>query len=191
MFASSGGDRSVFVWDVATGVTTRRLAGHMGKVNAVEFNTDTSVLASGASLSISNRVLSSDSVAQARTTRRSDSGTYGTWRSCYLLRSLFLTVRVRLDPNLARRSRCWRKPATPCRPSMLARRPSSPVPWTATSARTTSAWANSVQTLSDVRRALFPPAARSHCCRAGHVGRTFGRCDDTPGCHARLARETV
>lgn len=48
-FASSGGDRSVFVWDVATGVTTRRLAGHMGKVHTVEFNADASVLASGAS----------------------------------------------------------------------------------------------------------------------------------------------
>ena len=48
-FASSGGDRSVFVWDVATGVTTRRLAGHMGKVHTVEFNPDASVLASGTS----------------------------------------------------------------------------------------------------------------------------------------------
>lgn len=46
-FASSGGDRSVFVWDVAAGVTTRRLSGHMGKVNVVEFNEDSSVLASG------------------------------------------------------------------------------------------------------------------------------------------------
>lgn len=46
-FASSGGDRSVFVWDVATGATVRRLPGHMGKVNAVEFNDDASVVASG------------------------------------------------------------------------------------------------------------------------------------------------
>ena len=46
-FASSGGDRSVFVWDVATGNTTRRIAGHMGKINAVEFNEDASVAASG------------------------------------------------------------------------------------------------------------------------------------------------
>ena len=46
-FASSGGDRSVFVWDVATGATVRRLPGHMGKVNAVELNDDASVLASG------------------------------------------------------------------------------------------------------------------------------------------------
>ncbi|KAI9572070.1 WD40-repeat-containing domain protein [Boletus coccyginus] len=38
---------SVFVWDVAKAVTTRRLAGHMGKVHAVEFNADASVLASG------------------------------------------------------------------------------------------------------------------------------------------------
>ena len=46
-FASSGGDRSVFVCDVATATTTRRLADHTGKVNAVEFNEDASVVASG------------------------------------------------------------------------------------------------------------------------------------------------
>ncbi|KAJ7188103.1 nuclear mRNA splicing protein [Mycena filopes] len=46
-FASSGGDRSVFLWDVATAVTTRRLSGHMGKIHVVEFNDDASVLASG------------------------------------------------------------------------------------------------------------------------------------------------
>jgi mitogen-activated protein kinase organizer 1 len=50
-FASSGGDRSVFVWDVTAGVTTRRLAGHMGKVNVVELNTDATVLASGEMIS--------------------------------------------------------------------------------------------------------------------------------------------
>lgn len=46
-FASSGGDRSIFVWDVATGTTTRRIAGHMGKIHVVEFNEDASVVASG------------------------------------------------------------------------------------------------------------------------------------------------
>lgn len=49
-FSSAGGDRSVFVWDVATGNTIRRLGGpggHSGKVNAVDFNEDASVLASG------------------------------------------------------------------------------------------------------------------------------------------------
>jgi WD40 repeat protein len=46
-FASSGGDRSVFLWDVTAGVTTRRLPGHMGKINVVEFNEDATVLASG------------------------------------------------------------------------------------------------------------------------------------------------
>lgn len=46
-FASSGGDRSVFLWDVTAGVTTRRLPGHMGKINVVEFNEDSTVLASG------------------------------------------------------------------------------------------------------------------------------------------------
>lgn len=38
------------MWDVATGVTTRRLSGHMGKIHVVEFNEDASVVASGKSL---------------------------------------------------------------------------------------------------------------------------------------------
>ena len=46
-FASSGGDRSVFLWDVTTGTTTRRLSGHSGKINTVAFNEDASVVASG------------------------------------------------------------------------------------------------------------------------------------------------
>lgn len=46
-FASCGGDRSVFLWDVSTGVTTRRLAGHLSKIYCVQFNEDSSVLASG------------------------------------------------------------------------------------------------------------------------------------------------
>jgi mitogen-activated protein kinase organizer 1 len=53
-FASSGGDRSVFLWDVAAGVTTRRLAGHMGKIFVVEFNDDASVCASGRSSHVSH-----------------------------------------------------------------------------------------------------------------------------------------
>lgn len=53
-FASSGGDRSVFVWDVTTGVTSRRLPGHTGKVFSVEFNADATVLASGKYLFISS-----------------------------------------------------------------------------------------------------------------------------------------
>lgn len=46
-FASSGGDRSIFLWDVAAAATTRRLSGHMGKVHVVEFNHDASIVASG------------------------------------------------------------------------------------------------------------------------------------------------
>lgn len=37
----------MFVWDVATGDSFRRFQGHMGKVNAVAFNSDASILASG------------------------------------------------------------------------------------------------------------------------------------------------
>jgi WD40 repeat protein len=49
-FASSGGDRSVFIWDVATAQTTRRISGHTGRINVVEFNYDASVVASGSFL---------------------------------------------------------------------------------------------------------------------------------------------
>jgi mitogen-activated protein kinase organizer 1 len=46
-FASCGGDKLVFVWDVATATVTRRLQGHFGKINTVAFNKDAQVLASG------------------------------------------------------------------------------------------------------------------------------------------------
>lgn len=49
-FVSSGGDRSVFVWDVTTGNTIRRISAHLTKINVVEFNNDASVVASGKSL---------------------------------------------------------------------------------------------------------------------------------------------
>ncbi len=36
-FASVGGDKQVFYWDVATARTLRRWAGHLGRVNCVRF----------------------------------------------------------------------------------------------------------------------------------------------------------
>ena len=36
-FASVGGDKTVFVWDVASGQTLRRFNGHVGAVNAVRW----------------------------------------------------------------------------------------------------------------------------------------------------------
>lgn len=45
-FASCGGDRSVFVWDVLSGRVLRRLAGHEHRVNAVCYNPDCTVLLS-------------------------------------------------------------------------------------------------------------------------------------------------
>ena len=50
-FASVGGDRQVFLWDVATGKTLRRWAGHGGRVNAVDFGGD------GASVVVSGRLI--------------------------------------------------------------------------------------------------------------------------------------
>jgi WD40 repeat protein len=46
-FASVGGDRHVLLWDVATGKTLRRWTGHSGRVNAVDFGGDGSVVVSG------------------------------------------------------------------------------------------------------------------------------------------------
>jgi mitogen-activated protein kinase organizer 1 len=50
-FASCGGDKLVFVWDVASGTVVRRLQGHFGKINALAFSKDSQVLASGKLLS--------------------------------------------------------------------------------------------------------------------------------------------
>lgn len=36
-FASVGGDRGVFLWDVEQGVTVRRWSGHNARIEAVEF----------------------------------------------------------------------------------------------------------------------------------------------------------
>ncbi|KAI9880941.1 MAG: hypothetical protein M1830_010009 [Pleopsidium flavum] len=47
-FASVGGDKQVFLWDVATARTLRRWTGHFGRVNCVGFGGDgDSVVASG------------------------------------------------------------------------------------------------------------------------------------------------
>lgn len=45
-FASCGGDRGVFVWDVASGFVSRRLQAHEQRVNAVSYNDDCSILLS-------------------------------------------------------------------------------------------------------------------------------------------------
>lgn len=46
-FASVGGDKTVFVWDVTRGITTRRFGGHGARVNAVDWNADASIVVSG------------------------------------------------------------------------------------------------------------------------------------------------
>ena len=45
-FASCGGDKTVFVWDVGSGRLLRRLAGHEQRVNAVTYAAECSVLIS-------------------------------------------------------------------------------------------------------------------------------------------------
>ncbi|KAJ9060120.1 WD repeat-containing protein 83 [Entomophthora muscae] len=46
-FVSGGGDKAVFLWDVATCLVSRKLTGHTQKINCVHFNADSSVIASG------------------------------------------------------------------------------------------------------------------------------------------------
>ncbi|KAI4143570.1 MAG: hypothetical protein LQ340_006957, partial [Diploschistes diacapsis] len=45
-FASVGGDRQVFLWDVAQGKTLKRWTGHSGRINAVDFGGEGSVVVS-------------------------------------------------------------------------------------------------------------------------------------------------
>lgn len=45
-FASCGGDKTFYLWDVPTGKTLRRIRGHTGRVNSVSFNDNFSVLCS-------------------------------------------------------------------------------------------------------------------------------------------------
>ncbi|CEM08840.1 unnamed protein product [Vitrella brassicaformis CCMP3155] len=46
-FASVGGDKFGFMWDVATGNVIRRLTGHEGKINCCEFNSSHELLITG------------------------------------------------------------------------------------------------------------------------------------------------
>ena len=46
-FASVGGDKQVFLWDVATAKTLRRFVGHIARINCAQFNFDASVLVTG------------------------------------------------------------------------------------------------------------------------------------------------
>jgi mitogen-activated protein kinase organizer 1 len=43
-FASCGGDRTVFVWDVTGGTVTRRLLGHEQRVNCLRYAADGAIL---------------------------------------------------------------------------------------------------------------------------------------------------
>lgn len=46
-FASAGGDRAAFVWDVTSGNIVRRLQGHLSSINAIAANDDFTVLITG------------------------------------------------------------------------------------------------------------------------------------------------
>ncbi|KAI1391104.1 WD40 repeat-like protein [Hypoxylon trugodes] len=55
-FASSGGDRTVFLWDVATAQTLRRFSGHSARVNCVSFGGDDDALVISGSLDTTIRI---------------------------------------------------------------------------------------------------------------------------------------
>lgn len=46
-FASAGGDKQIFVWDVKSGQIVRKFAGHLQRINSIAWNEDYSVLVSG------------------------------------------------------------------------------------------------------------------------------------------------
>jgi len=46
-FASCGGDKTIFIWDIKTGNTIRKFMGHFAQINCVAWNEDHSVLFSG------------------------------------------------------------------------------------------------------------------------------------------------
>ncbi|KAF3165296.1 hypothetical protein TWF788_000817 [Orbilia oligospora] len=46
-FASVGGDKTAFLWDVATAKTLRRFTGHYARINTCGFNQDASILVTG------------------------------------------------------------------------------------------------------------------------------------------------
>ncbi|GAM84000.1 hypothetical protein ANO11243_019900 [Dothideomycetidae sp. 11243] len=55
-FASAGGDKTVFLWDVATAQTLRRYVGHVGRINAVRFGGEDDALVISGSYDGSVRV---------------------------------------------------------------------------------------------------------------------------------------
>lgn len=46
-FASAGGDRVTFLWDVGTGRVIRRIQGHSQRINCLEMNEDSTILLTG------------------------------------------------------------------------------------------------------------------------------------------------
>ncbi|MES1922044.1 hypothetical protein MHBO_003560, partial [Bonamia ostreae] len=46
-FATGGSDKNAYVWDVSNGRILRKIRGHSGTVNAVNYNNDETVLVTG------------------------------------------------------------------------------------------------------------------------------------------------
>lgn len=125
-FASSGGDRTAFVWDVTSGETIRRFSGHLGRVNAVALNADASVLASG-SFDSTVRLWDLKYVRQDPTSSRK------------------ISTQIS-DHSLDKPFRSWTRPAIASCVSTLGEPKLSLGPWMAMSGRMTSGRASYLQT---------------------------------------------
>src|SRR5260221_375855 len=75
LLASGTGDRTVRLWDVASGREVRRLEGHTAAVWGVHFSPDGRLLASGSS----DRTVRLWEVASGREVRRLEGHTSGVW----------------------------------------------------------------------------------------------------------------
>jgi WD40 repeat protein len=154
-FVSCGGDRSVFVWDVASGQTIKRMSGHMGRVYAVDFNADATVVASGVYRCLSPGQPATDGISAG-----SYDATVRLWDLRYAwfrLAMTLLSIMCAPGRRTARPSRSLTKHATPCRRYTSAALSSCPVPSTVTSGCMTSAWASFARTSSGVRPSSLTP----------------------------------
>lgn len=164
----------MFLWDVATGVTTRRLPGHMGKVHVVDFNEDATVLASG------NVVFHfflyeypylynfQDPLMQLL-----DCGTFGTFIYIRSSRHPPMIVYALVLSRVCR-SRFSKKLVMPSKLFMLVRLQLPQAPLMVTFVLTISVRANYVQILSDVRSSAY----LLELCKAYSPRAT--RCSSTP-----------
>lgn len=194
----------MFIWDVTSGETIRRISGHMTKINVVEFNKDATVVASGMStLSlIISLFLSISSVALIVALRCHRSGSYDStvklWDlRCALMYSFTASFNVDFsnpDPRTDSPSSRWKKRGTLFRRFTSVPQSSCLAQSTVTSVHTTFARANFARTTSDVRifsGHLFHLSLNlCSFLRPGNIHRPDSRRVDVSRHHARRTHST-